>query len=415
MNAVRSKDRLFSLDVLRGLAAGMVLCRHLPVGPRLDLSWTEYAVKGLWRIGWCGVDLFFVLSGFLISTLLFREFNSTGTLDVRRFWIRRGLKIWPSYYIAYGTMVLVCVIHAFSAGESTRANQLLANVLPNAVFIQNYCDARVRWDNSWSIAIEEHFYLCLPLLLLVLAWQRGRRNTESGPGGWFRPLLALGLILGVGLLLLRVYKTGCGNRIMEIYYPSHLRADSLFCGVVAAYLFHYKPDWVAGMVRHWPLLLLLVPLALAVPLFWQVDTSAVTLTLGFTLLYLAFGGVVLLAGVHSDFGSQGPILVTWPVRFLAWLGVYSYGVYLGHSVIINLPWFSAWNDWIMSCPPSDVPLAGIWLCRLSFIGLSIGAAVLLTHAVERPFLRLRDRIFPSRSKAAPARPADVNQAMPRAA
>src|ERR1043166_5890812 len=95
MSSVEQK-RIHSLDFLRGLAVLLVLFRHLPNDN------TSGVLHFIQAIGWTGVDLFFVLSGFLISGLLFTEFNRTGKLDVKRFWLRRGMKIWPSYFLTYG-------------------------------------------------------------------------------------------------------------------------------------------------------------------------------------------------------------------------------------------------------------------------------------------------------------------------
>jgi len=103
---VNSRNR--SLDVLRGIAILLVLGRHFNYFP-------------LWRqAGWIGVDLFIVLSGFLISGLLFQEYKNTGKLDVRRFILRRGLKIWPSYYLL---ILATMLFYVFIARASERLFQ----------------------------------------------------------------------------------------------------------------------------------------------------------------------------------------------------------------------------------------------------------------------------------------------------
>jgi peptidoglycan/LPS O-acetylase OafA/YrhL len=98
---------------------------------------------------WTGVDLFFVISGFLISSLLFKEITLSGTLDLRRFYIRRVLRILPTFYLYIaGTVVLFSVINKdFSA--STIISELL--------FLQNYFTSFN--EHTWSLAVEEHFYL----------------------------------------------------------------------------------------------------------------------------------------------------------------------------------------------------------------------------------------------------------------
>jgi peptidoglycan/LPS O-acetylase OafA/YrhL len=107
----RDPQRLFALDVLRGFAIALVLFRHVPIAP--DSS--EPVLGFLFGIGWAGVDLFFVLSGFLISGLLYREVDASGTIDFRRFWLRRGMKIWPSLAV-YGSFTLLLIAAVWFKG-----------------------------------------------------------------------------------------------------------------------------------------------------------------------------------------------------------------------------------------------------------------------------------------------------------
>ena len=114
-----------SLDVLRGIAILLVLGRHFNYFP-------------LWRqAGWIGVDLFFVLSGFLISGLLFQEYKNTGKLDVRRFILCRGLKIWPSYYLLILATMLFYVFIARASEHPFPKHE----VAVSALFIRNYFGA----------------------------------------------------------------------------------------------------------------------------------------------------------------------------------------------------------------------------------------------------------------------------------
>src|SRR5688572_1965232 len=95
-------NRLFALDVLRGVAVLLVLVWHWP--GRSGSMGPFYLVS---KVGWVGVDLFFVLSGFLISGLLYKEWDRCGRLNLRRFWLRRGFKIWPAYFAAFGGAMLL--------------------------------------------------------------------------------------------------------------------------------------------------------------------------------------------------------------------------------------------------------------------------------------------------------------------
>jgi peptidoglycan/LPS O-acetylase OafA/YrhL len=202
VNAVR---RNFSLDVLRGVAILLVLARHVPGGATTGFPRAPY------ELGWTGVDLFFTLSGFLISNILYAELDRTGTLDVKRFLLRRGMKIWPSYFACFGLMTAAVVASNVTAGDAAAALKTLLAATPNVVFLQNYLG--YQWPHSWSLAIEEHFYCVLPLVLLSL----GRR-------GVLRRLPALLFCVCAAVLALRVgmYLAGW-VRWQSYYYPTHVR------------------------------------------------------------------------------------------------------------------------------------------------------------------------------------------------
>jgi peptidoglycan/LPS O-acetylase OafA/YrhL len=362
MNPVEHK-RIHSLDFLRGLAVLLVLFRHLP---NEEKSGPLHFVQS---IGWTGVDLFFVLSGFLISGLLFTEFNRTGKLDVKRFWLRRGMKIWPSYFLTYGLAMIATVV-------ATRDFSLLISRIPNYIFVQNYMDPAIRWTHSWSIAIEEHFYFGLPLLLLYLLSKK------------FKNLPGIALLVCAGVLLQRVllflltdFKWG------NFYYPSHLRIDSLSFGVLLGYLFYYKRELFMRIGRFWPYFIAATPLIVLAYVF-PLEQSAFSYTVGFTIFYLMFGGLVVAARVHPQFGSRGP---QW---LLSWMGIYSYTIYLAHSVVYELPGSSSLRLMIIS----KFGTAGD---QFAFIVSSILLGVIISHLIERPFLRLRAKWLPVTARSAP--------------
>jgi peptidoglycan/LPS O-acetylase OafA/YrhL len=146
------------LDILRCVAVLLVLGRH-------------GLVEGVWKeTGWAGVDLFFVLSGFLISGLLFSEYKRNGRIGMRRFFIRRGMKIYPAFYV----MLLTTFIVAGAYGVHVP----LAPWLREIFFVQNYKHAI--WRHTWSLAVEEHFYIMLPLFLLVLTKVSRKRVDPFG-------------------------------------------------------------------------------------------------------------------------------------------------------------------------------------------------------------------------------------------
>jgi peptidoglycan/LPS O-acetylase OafA/YrhL len=125
--------------------------------------------------------------------------------------------------------------------------------------------------------------------------------------------------------------------------------------------------------------------------------------LGFTLIYLCFGLVVASASRNPGFGFDTPLLGRAFYRPLAWLGVYSYTVYLAHSVLFGIPGVqTARLRTLHLLEPMVGPAATLWLDRGAFLFASIAGGVLLSHLVERPFLRLRERVLPSGRSASVA-------------
>ena len=114
--------------------------------------------------GWVGVDLFFVLSGFLVSNLLFQEYTKTGNVKPLRFLARRGLKIYPLYYLMIFVFWQVSVYF-----DPNYAATHQKHLLVECLFVQNYLPQFMMTNQTWSLAIEEHFYIGLA----VLMWERG--------------------------------------------------------------------------------------------------------------------------------------------------------------------------------------------------------------------------------------------------
>jgi peptidoglycan/LPS O-acetylase OafA/YrhL len=354
-----NKQRNVSLDVVRGIAIILVLIRHIPGEP------ASGPLRALFELGWTGVDLFFVLSGYLISTLLYRELDSSGTIRLKRFWLRRGLKIWPAYFFCYGTMILVAVALEINAGNSRGAVIRVLASAPNLIFIQNYTG--YWWPHSWSLAIEEHFYLLLPLLLLLF-----RKSLASK-----LPAILISICVSVLLIRTTVYLAGW-HRWQTFYYPTHMRVDALAFGVLIGYFHYYRRDSFYAIARFWPILLALTPLV-GIAIIWPLEYSAFAVTAGFTVLYLAYGATVWIAAAYPSAGSS-----FWLVRLLAACGVYSYSIYLVHSALSLAPIFS-----------SESPTPNSWLVRVSFWMLSISGGVCLSHLIERPFLRWRHTLYPA--------------------
>jgi peptidoglycan/LPS O-acetylase OafA/YrhL len=366
--------RLESLDLLRAVAILLVLGRHLSENTVAALTGPLQTFVATWqRGGWIGVDLFFVLSGFLISGLLFREHQRFGSIRYGHFLARRGFKIYPAFYV----MLAVVIGISLSLGRPMPPWRLL---WPELFFLQNYNPAI--FPHAWSLAVEEHFYLVLPLILIVL----GRRKGA--------PFAALPWVIGgiaVVTLAVRLFNAQTVEFSHKThFFATHLRMDSLFFGLLISWLWHYHGDRLRALVQTWRWPLAVVALGLALPpFFWEVSFGdhRYLHTFGFTALYLS-AGIVLLLTLR--------LRTAW--KPLTLVGQYSYSIYLWH---LPIRLFS--KLWL---PAGTPPVTEIVLYMLVSVVFDILAAVL----VETPFLWLRDRLFPTRSQPLKAAPVEETKA-----
>jgi len=365
------KQRTENLDLLRGFALLLVFTNHISVHsgrfPWLN-PWMDFVSRG----GWVGVDLFFVLSGFLISKLLFDEYNRCGHVDVPRFLIRRGFKIYPSYYVMLGltaAVLLYCQIPVFGVPLFSFFS-----------FTQNYWIAenpfnlyRV-WGHTWSLAVEEQFYFILPLLLVILI------KTIKPAGRSFRVLPGIFLVIAVVCCCLRVLKSATVPYTHEGYlFPLHLRADALFFGVWMAYMWSYRPAFFLALkTRLGPGMLMLTGLTCFLPafLFSREDTRFIY-TIGFSLFYIGSGfllGGALTATYRKNFFSET----------LRIIGIYSYTIYLWHMPM------NALAIYMNKIYPSGC------LYLMCYFAAPVILGILLSRAIERPLLYFREKIMPAR-------------------
>lgn len=383
--------RMIQLDVLRGIAILLVLCRHT-VLPWSYAGLAMPVMYHLYCLGWTGVDLFFVLSGFLIGGLLFNEIKHTGKLNVKKFLIRRGFKIWPAYMV-FLAFVFVVLAHRSSAGRALR------DLWPNLVHLQNYFGS-VR-GHTWSLAVEEHFYLLLPFfLLLVIPYRRADGTMPA------IPIAAITLMIVCTTLRILV------NPHLPLTWenmigPTHMRIDSLFFGVMLAYFYHLHPQSLARIAKHrW--LLILIGLILISPMA-MIDqlNSPMIWTVGFTMLYVGYG-CILLAFIHTKptDGLLGRAIGSPVAAILAWIGVFSYSIYLWQSEVAQ----QFTMRLIPHLPHKPVSLLWLIVTVLDMAGAILFGA-LLSKLIEMPVLSLRERLFPREERAVPKpAPAEMTEA-----
>ena len=326
--------------------------------------------------GWIGVDLFFVLSGFLIAGLLFREYNSSGSVDAVRFFIRRGFKIYPSFYVMTLTTlgILICFNIPF---RWTR-------VLPFFAFFQNYLpesslaespNAWAIWGHTWSLAVEEHFYLAMPLLLGAMI---ALSKNKKAPFGMIPFICMLAAVVCFGL---RIQKSSHPFVYWNDMTPSHVRVDTLFFGVLIAYYHTYR----LGDFQKWfrfarPSVVCGAGICFLLPAFFFDYTVRFIYIAGLSLFYLG-SGLVLAAILRMDYKDH------WVLNGISVVGRYSYPIYLWHlpCKVLADYWNSIYHSGVL------------YLLSYGFLPLILGVA--MSKGVEMPLLRWRDKIIPSRAAA----------------
>jgi len=328
------------------------------------------------KFGWTGVDLFFVLSGYLISSQLFAGIAGTGGLSFGDFFIKRFFRIIPAY---------LTVLSLYFLFPSFRERESPAPLWKYLTFTQNLgLDLRYHgtFSHAWSLCIEEQFYLCLPLLLIVLT-----RFNIFRKAGWLLPALFL---CGLGARLY-AWHTLAGPFAGDddfwvrwykwIYYPTYSRLDGLLTGVTIAALLQFRPKLKEKLMPYGNYFLAAGLAILAAAYFiCRDETSYMASILGFPLTDLGYGLVVLAAV------SSSCVLYRFRSKFTASIATLSYGLYLVHKITIHLTQ--------MYC--TGIARDGNLMLLLCIV-TAVAGALLLHFLVEKPFMRLRKYILSGRT------------------
>lgn len=387
------RNRIASLDFLRGVAILLVIFSHARIVPGfspegIDQGNALVSIIGklsdfaFWRsvmTGWVGVDLFFVLSGYLIGGLLISELEERNRINFPRFWTRRAFKILPSYFV----LILCLGLIPNSVYETLGQEGYWRSFWIHAFFLQNYLDPAT-FGPTWSLAIEEHFYLCVPFFLTAVYLYAKRKGTSP-----MRSLLfwALGMMLAA--LCFRFWDVIDGQWHEFALFRTHWRFDALFLGVFCQYLVRTRPDtltWVNKLgLWLWPIVLALLGIALAY-------SRSHWLLVVFGVLGVQLAAALVL--LRFSLKPRPHLERLWPYQWMAHIGRWSYNIYLWHFFIfdMNLLGVNSLALWIGEAVSQ--PLLRFWLLFALLVGASVGVGYIATVLVERPFLWLRKKIAP---------------------
>jgi peptidoglycan/LPS O-acetylase OafA/YrhL len=343
------------LDGLRAVAVLLVIGLHY------GSLWDHERNGGLLPGGFLGVDIFFVLSGFLITSLLVGEKAKTGGVSLPKFYARRALRLFPA-------LAFILVVHFLytlwiGASITSEVKQILSVVFYVSNFAQSYFLPEMLKSGlsfTWSLAIEEQFYLLWPAVLVfgVLRYCKSRRAVLS--------------VIGAAIIasaLIRFVVWNWGGEYPEAYMRPDCRADGLLIGAFCAFA------WRWGLVprRYLKQAAMLCAAGLVATAVFVVSGPAM-FNYGFLLVSLATGVIILAIAENNT--NLLPILEWAPLRSI---GKVSYGLYLWHVLSLRIV-HHALPD------ASRVPLALMALALMSV------AVTVSWRFVEQPFLRLKSRV-----------------------
>ena len=360
----QDRERQPGLDLLRALAIIIVVIYHAGI--------MGFRTPGRFhRFGWIGVDLFFVLSGYLIGGQLLAPLARGQSIDLKRFFARRALRIMPAYFVVLAIYFLL---------PSWREYPDMAQPLWKFLLsIQNIAlHGGTAFSHAWSLAVEDQFYLALPFILLLL-YNRPRAAmifacAIATCGIFLRTFLAYQNLADDGGVAFRGFQAW-------IYYPTWTRLDPLVFGVALAAIEKFRPQWWRALTNLAPWLWL-PAIALIAYALWLGETETLTVAACvWQFPLIALGMAALLVCAQSDRLPLRQVRIPG-IPFIASI---AYSAYLVQKLAIHAvgEFCKAHNVDLISTPA----LIAVEVCVYA-------AAAILFFAIERPFLQLRKRIAP---------------------
>ncbi|GEM_PF-1582236 len=351
-----SHRREIDLDIVRGVAILLAIgwhINHIPTGyPIVDALLAPGAT-----IGWAGVDLFFVLSGFLIGSAIIREIQRTGGFDYKKFFIRRVFRLWPVLYVFLFSMLAIVPFSDF--------------FWQSALHVQNYIRPKSA-HHLWSLAVEEHFYLIMGVMIPIVVVNWNWRKSL--------PVILISTIFLSFFLRLLGVLFWWGDS--DFSAQTHYRLDALSAGVLLSFVATEKVDLFNKIIKYRALYLVIV--VFGVCFLWVTPRdSDLGLTVGYSVAWISSLSFILMlykSGVEKN--------IYYIAILLAFIGQVSYPLYLWHVPVLKA----------VEMLGDRLAVSGgvlIFLAYSAAIALSAGMTIL----VERPVMRWRDKRFPPKVPA----------------
>jgi peptidoglycan/LPS O-acetylase OafA/YrhL len=353
-----------ALDALRALAIVMVITGHFPdLGKAQFPRYAHLFENPVFSFGWTGVDLFFVLSGYLIGRQLWRERQRTGTVSVGRFLLRRGMRIWPLY-------LFIALISPMLVGKWSYK-------WSDWAFLSNYVPGRV--DGGWSLSTEEQFYILAPLAILFFSRFLKVR-------GWMIALLASLFAVSAARWWTAHNLLAAGVSVAKLktdmYTPFHLHNEGLTVGLMIALIAVNAPSLLNGSSDRNRRVLAVAAIAALAALVLRAANGIVFPFLALALIY-GSGVTVLLT-----FGARSMTILKSRIFYV--ISRLSYGMYLLHFTVLRSigPYVAGALKHLGGQNPITVILT-----LVATVASSAMLATVTFVLIEHPFLMLRDRVL----------------------
>ncbi len=357
------------LHFLRTIAICWVFIFHYQGGYFYD--WFYSVIS----FGWTGVDLFFVLSGYLIAQQLFKEANANNRISVKRFYVKRFFRILPAYFFI---LFLYFCIPIF------KEKPILSPLWKYLTFTQNIGlnpSETNAFTHAWSLCIEEQFYIVFPFIVLLLSYFKAQKKIFNIVGALFLFTCFIRLYLWENNLDPIKYPNGDDGNfwITWMYYPTYSRLDGLLTGITIAAIFEYLPTLRDTLLEFGNLFFIIGCAILVGAYFLCISrTSYNANVLGFPTVAIGYGFCVMAALCPNCF--------LYKINFSIFkaIAILSYAVYLCHKAICKMCHIYFSRHGI-----DDEGNLMLLIC----IGATLLAALIIRFLVEKPFLKWRDTIL----------------------
>jgi peptidoglycan/LPS O-acetylase OafA/YrhL len=343
-----NKTYIPTLNGWRAIAVLLVIASHTSVMMLNSGTAVGSLAASIFSHAGIGVDVFFAISGYLICTLLLQEKSEVGTIDLPAFYRRRAFRILPAligYLATIGTLREIGILPTVSGGE----------LISSFLFVRNYFDGSWYTGHFWSLAIEEHFYIFVPVMLMSFSWKNSLR---------------LAIAIAVACAFIRLIESALPD--LKVEFRTEARLDAIMYGAIFALLvFKFRPTFerhlnlptVAGAVTFVILLCFLLP-------YMPVRRTALAITMPILIIYTAIN-------------YRNAVGLFWEWKPLQWVGKLSYSLYIWQMLFLT---------------PGERPMSFAQGFPLAFVFI-LACSSISYYLIERPFISLGHRIASGRNLA----------------